>query len=242
MSEIANFKDDGRHRVHYLRSDARSFSLIAGIFIVGFLLLIMADRSLWKDGPVFYGLLALRISVVMLGLGAIFRSLTTGDPATFDRWAFAFGIYVALTNNLVILSRPAGYLYSMVPETIAILLLFAAMPDRFLYRVLPPVIFSVGSLLCFFTVKEHFGFVADLSVVLAYLTANLLGIRISSAYCGKKFTPGWRSSKVSIAARTSSGTESSSAANGERWACIRLKVSRRSTVLPSRRASRDSAA
>ena len=62
MPEIANYKDDNRHRAHFLRSDARSFSLIAGIFIVGFLLLIMADRSLWEDGPVFYGLLALSLS------------------------------------------------------------------------------------------------------------------------------------------------------------------------------------
>jgi PAS domain S-box-containing protein len=56
------------------------------------------------------------------------------------------------------------------------------LPDRFWYRVLPPVILSAGSLILFFTVKLPTGIVGSISIVLAYLIINLLGIMISSAF------------------------------------------------------------
>ena len=183
MPEAANSTEDElRYRVHYLRQDSRSFNFFAGVLIVVFLLLIMADRALWMDGWVFYGLLALRVSVIGLALGAISRSWTTANPATFDRLAFAFGMYLALTNILVILSRPAGYLHSMMAELGAIVALFATLPDRTLYRALPPITMSIGSLACFFLVKEPLGFVAALTVVLTFILANILGVRISNTY------------------------------------------------------------
>ena len=171
-----------RYRIHYLLQDSRSFNFFSVIFIIIFALLITADYALWKDGWVFYGLLALRISVIGLALAAIFRSWKATNPATFDRWAFAFGMYIALTNILVILSRPTGYLHSMMAELGGIVALFATMPDRTLYRVLPPIVLCIGSLMCFFVVKEPLGFVAALSVFLTFLIAIIMGIRISSTY------------------------------------------------------------
>ena len=183
MPETTNSKEDElRYRAHYLRQDSRSFIFFAGIFIIIFILLITADYALWKDGWVFFGLLALRVSVIGLALAAISRSWEATNPAIFDRWAFAFGMYIALTNILVILSRPTGYLHSMMAELGGIIALFATLPDRTLYRVLPPLVMSIGSLACLFIVKEHLGFVAALTVVLTFLIAIIMGIRISGIY------------------------------------------------------------
>lgn len=183
MPSVFNLaRNELSYRQYFLRQDVHTFSVFAGGFIAVFLLLIMADYALWKDGWVFYGLLALRISFVALALIAIIRSMTTVVPAVFDRWAFALGMYIALTNILVILSRPSGYLHSIIGELVCIVVLFATMPDRLWYRTLPPVILSAGSLICFFSVKGRLGFVADLTVVLSFLVANVLGIRIANAY------------------------------------------------------------
>ena len=183
MLEISTpLGDECRYRAYYLDQDARVFNWFAGIVAVLFLLLIMADHALWKDGWVFYGLLALRLSLIALAVLAIYQCLTTKTPAVFDRWTFSFGMLIALTNNLVILSRPAGYLHSMMIEMVCIFVMFATMPDRPPYRMLPPILLSLGSLTCYFFAKERLGFVAELTVVSSFLVANVLGIRISSAY------------------------------------------------------------
>lgn len=173
-----------RYRRHFLRQDARAFSVFAGILIAAFLVFSMADYALWKDAWVFHALLTLRITFVVLALIAIIRSLRTMNPLVFDRWALILGMYVALSNTLVILSRPADYLHSMLAEVLCIVILYATMPDTRWYRSLPSILMSGGSLICFLVIKEHRGFVADATVVLAYLVANILGVRISSAYFG----------------------------------------------------------
>lgn len=173
-----------RYRQHFLRQDARAFSVFAVILIAAFLILSMADYALWKNEWVFHALLALRISFVILAVTAIIRSLRTTKYVVFDRWALTLGIYVALSNTLVILSRPADYLHSMIAEVLCVIVLYATMPDARWYRWLPSMLLSGGSLICFLVVKEHQGFVAGVTVVLSYLVANMLGARISNAYFG----------------------------------------------------------
>jgi len=208
MPEPPNNKEDElRYRVHYLRQDSRSFNFFAGIFIIIFILLITADYALWKDGWVFYGLLAVRISVIGLALAAIFRSWKATNPATLDRWAFAFGMYLALTNILVILSRPTGYLHSMMAELGAVVALFATLPDRTLYRILPPITLSIGSVVCFFIVKEPLGFVASLTVALTFLIANVLGIRISGTYYNFRRSSFFAAEKIESLYKTTSESE-----------------------------------
>ncbi len=107
-SSTENIEKEYRYRSHFLRRDVRSFSVFCVIIITLFLLLIYADRELWKETSVFYGLLALRLSVVVLAAVVVIRSWTTVEPDVFDRWAFALAVYIALTNIPVILSRPAA--------------------------------------------------------------------------------------------------------------------------------------
>ena len=208
MPEPPNSKEDElRYRVHYLRQDSRSFNFFAGIFIIIFILLITADYALWKDGWVFYGLVAVRISVIGIALAAISRSWKATIPAALDRWAFAFGMYLALTNILVILSRPTGYLHSMMGELGAVVALFATLPDRTLYRVLPPITLSIGSVVCFFIVKEPLGFVASLTVALTFLIANILGIRISGTYYNFRRSSFFAAEKIDFLYKTTSESE-----------------------------------
>jgi len=181
-SSTESIEREYQYRSHFLRRDVRSFSVFCVIIIILFLLLIYADRELWKETSVFYGLLAFRLSVVALAAVVVIRSWTTVEPDVFDRWAFALGVYIALTNIPVILSRPAAYLNHINLELIAITVLYVMLPDRFWYRVLPPFILSVGSLILFFTVKAPIGIVGGLSIVLAYMIINTLGIIVSSAF------------------------------------------------------------
>ena len=130
-----------RYRQHFLRQDARSFSIFAGVLLTFYLLLIKADHHLYPTGPVFYGLLSLRLIFVVLAAFTIIRITKSKDPAVFDRWTVVVALYIALTNNLVILSRPATYTGNVIPELIAIIIFFIVLPDKPLYRNLPPLLF-----------------------------------------------------------------------------------------------------
>jgi len=171
-----------RYRKHFLARDARPFYLFACILIIGFPILIFADRTLWQATTTFYLLLTLRIAVPSLAIGAIVSMRRSAQPAVFDMWAFALSMAVALTNNFVIFSRPPTYLHHINLELIAIVAMYATLPDRLWIRIVPPIIMSIGSLTLLFTVKAPVGLVGSISIALAYIVVNTLGVVISTSF------------------------------------------------------------
>ncbi len=171
-----------RYRRHFFTRDARAFYLFACIMVITFPLLIVADQTLWQATPVFYWLLPLRLAVPALAIGAIICVRGSAQPAVIDAWAFALALVIALTNNFVILSRPPTYLHHINLELIAVVAMYATLPDRLWLRIVPPVVMSVGSLLLLFAVKAPVGLVGGLSIVLAYIAVNTLGGIISTSF------------------------------------------------------------
>ncbi len=171
-----------RYRSHFLRRDEISFSLFAGLVILFNVLLFKADARLWPTGPVHDGLVALRWCIISCSTLTIAAAFRAKSPEVFDRWTLGWGIMLALTNNLVILSRPADYTGNVMPEIIAVVCLFAIMPDRPGYRLLPSFVMAAGSLLLLFTVKQLPGQVALLSLLFSYITALSMGFWISRTF------------------------------------------------------------
>lgn len=200
-SSTESIEREHRYRSHFLRRDVHSFSFFCFIVITLFLLLIYADRELWKETSFFYGLLSLRLSMVALAIIVVIRNWGTDNPAVFDRWAFALAVCFALTNIPVILSRPAAYLNHINLELIGIICLYATLPDRFWYRVLPPLILSTGSLILFFTVKAPVGVVGSISIIMAYVIVNAIGIVVSSAFYRYRRTSFFTAEEIASAYR-----------------------------------------
>lgn len=171
-----------RYRRHFLRRDAVSFSILMALFILFNLLLFKADARIWPSGPVHDGLVALRCLYIISSLMAVIALFYTKRPEVFDRWTLGWGLMLALTNNLVILSRPATYTGNTMPELVAIIVLFAVMPDRMPHRILPSLFLAFGSLTLLFTVKVLPEPVALLSLLFAYLVAFVMGFWISHVF------------------------------------------------------------
>ncbi|NJD38131.1 MAG: response regulator [Geobacter sp.] len=184
MNPLETHKDgqEDRYRRHYLRRDAISFSLLAGLFIIFNFMLFKVDASIWPDGTIKSGLVILRIILIGVSVLAIYFSISTREPVVSDRWIFGWGMMLALTNNLVILTRPATYTGNIVPELMAVICLFVVMPDNKKLRIYPPVLLAAGSLVLLFTVKTLPEPVALISVLFSYLVALMMGYRISSAF------------------------------------------------------------
>lgn len=171
-----------RYRRHFLARDARAFCLFACIVIIVFPILIFADHTLWQATTTFYWLLTLRLAVPSLAIGAVVCMHRRPHPAVFDVSAFVLSMVIALTNNFVIFSRPPTYLHHINLEMIAIVAMYATLPDRLWFRIIPPVVMSLGSLLLLFAVKAQVGLVGGVSIVLAYIVVNTFGVVISASF------------------------------------------------------------
>ena len=171
-----------RYRRHFLRRDSISFSILMVLFVLFNLLLFKADAHIWPSGPVHDWLVALRCFYIISSLMAVIALFYTKRPEVFDRWTLGWGLMLALTNNLVILSRPAAYTGNTLPELVAVIALFSVMPDRMPHRILPSVLMAAGSLSLLFTVKTLPEPVALLSLVFSYLVALVMGFWVSRVF------------------------------------------------------------
>jgi len=172
--------DKRRCRLHFLRQDVRTLIIVVGVGIVFNLLWVRSDHLFLRGTDVFQWLLILRIGLIGLSAGVIAVVLRTDDPDRFDRWCFLWAMTCAFASNLIILSRPATYTGHVVFEQLIIIALYAVQPGSTLCRALPPLLLSLGSLYLFFTIKVAMGFVASLSIVTAYISANVIGWLVSS--------------------------------------------------------------
>jgi len=173
-------EDNRRYRLHFLRQDVRTLIIVVGLGIVFNLLWVRSDHLFLRGTDVFQWLLILRIGLIGLSAGVLAVVLRTDDPDRFDRWCFLWAMTCVFASNLIILSRPATYTGHVVFEQLIIIALYAVQPGSTLCRALPPLLLSLGSLYLFFTIKVAIGFVASLSIVTAYISANVIGWLVSS--------------------------------------------------------------
>lgn len=182
LSEVPPSPGEGGYRDHFLRQDSRNFALLVGLGMVFNCLLIKADAIFLRLSWLSWGLLALRLGLIGLSALTLAIILRTEDPARFDRWCFAWSLACVLLNTLVILTRPAAYTDHVIVDLFIIIALYTVQPGPTLRRILPPLLLTLGSVGLFFAIKISIGFVATLSTVATYLTANIVGLIISTTW------------------------------------------------------------
>ena len=182
LPEVARIHGEQGYRDHFLRQDSRNFAALVGLGIVFNCLLIKADGLFLRLSWLSWGLLALRLGLIGLSAMTLAIILRTDDPARFDRWCFIWSLACVLLNTLVILTRPAAYTDHVIVDLFIIIAFYTIQPGPTLRRVLPPFLLTLGSLTLFFAIKISIGFVATLLTVSTYVTANIVGLTISTTW------------------------------------------------------------
>ena len=172
--------DHQRYRRHFLRQDARFFAVFMGLGVLAHLLFLRADHMFTRGTPVFFWLVALRLGLIGFSALTGMVILRVDDPDRYDRWAFCWAMSVAVANTLIMLSRPGVYTGHVSVDLFVIIALYAVQPGAAWRRILPPLLLTLGSLVLFFSMKIFMGFVASLSTVITYATANAIGWLVSS--------------------------------------------------------------
>ena len=128
----------------------------------------------------FLFLLGLRLSVFVYFLVLVRYLGTVKDVFRYQRilfYSLCMGVGVFLLINL---TRPPTYLQHSVIDDIGVLCIYLVFPNRFLFRLIPALLLTVGSILLYIFVKTGLGPGIILVTLVSYGLVNFLGLLISA--------------------------------------------------------------
>jgi len=176
----ADTGDERCYRQHFLRQDALALLVLIGLVMVFSLLCLRADYLFLRGDAAFVLVLSVRLGVIGFSAWTMAVILRTKEPRQLDRWSFAWGGTCALAHHLIVFFLPAVYTGYVVVDLLMIVAWYSVQPCLSVRGVAPAVLYTLGSLYLFFSVKAAMGFVASLSTVTAYAGANTIGWIVSA--------------------------------------------------------------
>lgn len=177
-----------QYRAYYLASDARQTSIAIAVWLIPVLLFAYSDYIILGLSPTFAASLILRLVFCVFSLYTISKLLKIATPRDYDqillRWAI-FATAVVLYCNYIWapLVPPIG--------TITILIIFSAymvFSTKLSIRLVPPLILSVGNLFLQWWIDKSASPYSLLTMLVAIVMANVLGIIFSSFFQKHRYT------------------------------------------------------
>ncbi|MGE5453934.1 MAG: GGDEF domain-containing protein [Methylocystaceae bacterium] len=161
------------YRLHYLGSDISQVTLVMMLFQIPNLLFIYSDYVLYGMSRQFFLLLMMRGFVLLISLifcWVLNRQATVNLYSWLVfTWGLLIGGYVLFVNS----SRPAGYMLYTLVDLALLVCYYLLLPNGFFLRILPPIVFTLGSLGLLFTHKIP-GQLELNALLVFYIVVNIL--------------------------------------------------------------------
>ncbi|HWR28651.1 MAG TPA: GGDEF domain-containing protein [Negativicutes bacterium] len=144
------------------------------------LALLTMDYRIFGISPMFFLLLGLRVSTVAYYALVIHFLPKVRDVRRYQRMMFVsmlVGVGLFLFVNF---NRPPTYLQHSVIDVVGLFSLYLLFPNRFLYRFLPALLLTGGSIALYLFVKTNVSSMIITVTLLSYALVNFLGILISA--------------------------------------------------------------
>jgi diguanylate cyclase (GGDEF)-like protein len=150
------------------------------------LALIGMDYLLLGFGRMFLGVLGLRLCVFayFFMINRILRRIRL--VAVYQHTLFVAMIIGASVFLLINLTRPPTYLQHTVVDVVGVLCLYLFFPNRFLYRLIPALLLTIGSILLYIFIKTVLNPGIILVTLVSYGLVNFLGLLISARLFGAR--------------------------------------------------------
>jgi signal transduction histidine kinase len=182
--KTASYENKRDYRQFYLASDVSQARFVIFLLATVIALFGISDYMLLGLTPVFYGLIALRLGLVVFS-GFLFMYVKrVNDYRIYDRSTLVYLLSVVLGILLVNLTRPQNFVPHIIVIDMAVIVFYLVMPTRFLYQALPSLIFSIGEVLLITFTFEWFMepglFTAVFSLVFANIVAALCSLQMHS--------------------------------------------------------------
>jgi len=161
------------YRQSTLRSDASQVKIIGYIYIVAILVYIVNDYQLFGLTPPFLFLTLVR-GVLVASVIVMLRSMAgVRSFNLMDHIIFAAATMAMCMHLYIIYSRPASLTYI---DLLIVLAVYLAIPNRFYFRLIPALLFSVGDILLFAFLRPDTGEIGLFALAWALVIGNFMGV------------------------------------------------------------------
>ena len=159
-----------------IRADAGLIRIVLSVYIVAMVLYVINDYQLFGLSQAFPVMLLIR-AVLIANAAFIMRSFShLSSFDAIDRMTLMGWLVGIFFHLYIIYSRPASLTYL---DLMFILAIYLALPNRFYYRLIPALAFSIGDFVLFMVFRSDQGAVGLLALGLALLIGNFIGLATS---------------------------------------------------------------
>lgn len=168
------------YRDVFLHQDARTLAvmIVAGILVNG--ILVKSDSLFIESGSVYANILISRLLFTATSFISLFIALRTTQPRILDRCSFVWAITCFLLDVLVIPTRPATYTGHIPLDLCVVLGLYTIQSGPTLWRVTPPLLFSLFNVILLFTFKIPPDPATGIVAATSFIIVNTIGWRVAT--------------------------------------------------------------
>ena len=159
-----------------LRTDATQLRVILLIYIVAMAVYIINDYQLFGLSPFFPAMILTRSVLIASAIFLISSFSRISSFETLDRMVFAAMMVALILHLYIIYSRPASLTYF---DLLLIVAVYLAIPNRFIFRLIPCLMFSIGDFVLFMLLRPDPGGIGTLALGMALVVGNFIGLLTS---------------------------------------------------------------
>lgn len=142
--------------------------------------LVSMDYLFFGFGRMFFLLLFVRAAVFVYCGFVIHQLAKITEVHRFERLLFFCTLIGAGVFLLINYNRPATYLHHTVIDVVGLLCLYLLFPNRFLFRLIPALFLTIGSLALYLFIKTNISAVIIVVTFIGYTLTNFLGLLVSA--------------------------------------------------------------
>lgn len=167
------------YRLSQLQWDKKQ--AVISLSITTFILMLFAqsDIAFFGFDPPFSRMLAARLTLLGITIPVVLMITRSNTPILIDRlllfWTLSAGAMILFT----VIYRPPGYHYHALTDMLYLLSLYFIFPNRFLFQVVPAMVFTTSCLINLFFFKDPMPGHLKFAMIISYMAANACGMYFS---------------------------------------------------------------
>ncbi len=183
MLRIIPAENKEEYRQFYLPSDIAQSKIVYVLLAITIALFAISDYMFLGSSLIFYGLILLRISLIVYTFFQFSYISRIKDYRSYDKSTLLYLVILVAGILLVNTSRPQNFLSHVIVADLAIFVFYLGVPTRFIFQAIPSLLFAIGEV--FVIVSFNIGtppawFTAFFSLLFTSIIASLISLQLHS--------------------------------------------------------------
>jgi signal transduction histidine kinase len=176
-------ENNPQYRNFYLKSDISQIQIVVLVLGLTIALFAVSDHMFFGFSPTFYGLVALRASLILFSIIYLKHVTHLKNHKTYDNSTLLYMLITVAGILTVNLTRPENFVPHIIVIDMAVFTYYLLLPTRFIYQATASLTFSIGEILIITTTFQSLTevpalFTAIFSLIFANLIAALSSLQL----------------------------------------------------------------